>query len=140
MMSTHSGSVVSFSVEAGSGHILDDKTSREVFFHATQLADGTRKISLGTPVEFDVVPGGRGRYEAVRVRVVANNIDSPKPDAFRCPVCGAEVDGEPRAYEICDVCGWEDDPVQYDDPSSLGANAESLNNARITWKRSERSS
>jgi cold shock CspA family protein len=140
MMSTHSGSVVAFSVEAGSGQILDSKTSREVFFHATQLADGTRTISVGTSVDFDVVPGGRGRYEAVRVRVAAGTADSAKPEVFRCPVCGAPVDGEARAYEICDTCGWEDDPVQYDDPSSTGANAESLNDARTSWKRSERSS
>ena len=32
---------------------------------------------------------------------------------FPCPACGFLVFSEPPgSYEICDVCGWEDDPVQ----------------------------
>ncbi len=33
-------------------------------FHATSIADGTRRIATGTPVEFDVVAGLPGRWEA----------------------------------------------------------------------------
>jgi cold shock CspA family protein len=137
-MSTRTGSVVSFTRDAGAGEILDSKSGREVFFHATQLTDGTRTIDVGTAVEFDLVPGGRGRYEAVRVKAVGPGHDlSP---TFLCPVCSSEVDGTPRDYEICSSCGWEDDPVQFDEPAlSGGANSESLNEARVTWKRSERS-
>ena len=38
-------------------------------------------------------------------------------------------------YEICDVCGWEDDFVQADDPDYVGgANGDiSLNQAREQW-------
>jgi len=37
-------------------------------------------------------------------------------------------------YEICDVCTWEDDPVQFSDPSYAGgANKKSLNQARKEW-------
>jgi cold shock CspA family protein len=137
-MSTRSGLVVSFAVEAGVGAILDSTSGRQVFFHATQLTDGTRTIAVGTAVEFDLVPGGRGRYEAVRVKAVqpTKSVDG----SFCCPVCGAVVEGSVRSYEICEACGWEDDPAQFEDPTSLGANAESLNEARVAWKRSERSS
>jgi cold shock CspA family protein len=136
-MATRKGSVVSFSVAAGAGELLDAASGREVFFHATQLSDGTRTIGLGTTVEFEMVPGGRGRYEAVRVTVIQTPASIP---TFRCPVCSSEVEGSPRSYEICEGCAWEDDPAQFEDPSSSGANTESLNEARITWKRSERSS
>lgn len=31
-----------------------------------------------------------------------------------CTACGFEVFEEPvGGYEICPICGWEDDPVQY---------------------------
>jgi cold shock protein len=36
-------------------------------FHCTAIADGTRRISPGTPVEFDVVAGLPGRWEATRI-------------------------------------------------------------------------
>ena len=32
-----------------------------------------------------------------------------------CPCCGSKVLTALGEYEICDVCGWEDDPVQYND-------------------------
>ncbi|WP_076344136.1 CPCC family cysteine-rich protein [Paludisphaera borealis] len=45
-----------------------------------------------------------------------------------CPACGFEVFDEPSGcYEICPVCGWEDDPVQLRFPAMQGgANRESL--------------
>jgi cold shock CspA family protein len=33
-------------------------------FHATAIADGSRRIAVGTEVSFVVTPGHRGRYEA----------------------------------------------------------------------------
>ena len=55
-------------------------------------------------------------------------------ELFPCPCCGARTISEIGAYEICDVCGWEDDPVQSADPDYAGgANAESLNTARRKW-------
>ena len=45
-----------------------------------------------------------------------------------CPVCGRMILQE---YDICDVCGWENDPVQLANPTlSGGANHESLQEAR----------
>ena len=37
-------------------------------FHCTKIADGTREIPVGVPVEFNVAPGPLGRWEAVGIR------------------------------------------------------------------------
>ena len=37
-------------------------------FHCTVIADGTRTIAVGAAVEFEVVPGHLGRWEAAAVR------------------------------------------------------------------------
>lgn len=59
---------------------------------------------------------------------------TPEP-LLPCPCCGALSVDEPGQYEVCAVCGWEDDPVQSADPSyGGGANAESLQAARVSWK------
>ena len=47
-----------------------------------------------------------------------------------CPVCSKHSFEEAGKYEICPVCGWEDDPVQRRDPDFPGgANKMSLNEA-----------
>ncbi|WP_429318298.1 CPCC family cysteine-rich protein [Paraburkholderia sp. GAS448] len=52
-----------------------------------------------------------------------------------CPCCNSLTLTEHGGYEICDVCGWEDDPVQSNDPTFAGgANQNSLNEARILWQ------
>lgn len=47
---------------------------------------------------------------------------------FPCPSCRFLVFGEPPgSYEICDLCGWEDDHVQLANPAmGGGANKEKL--------------
>ena len=35
--------------------------------------------------------------------------ESRKNDSERCPCCGHFTIGEKAAFEICDVCFWEDD-------------------------------
>ncbi|MEQ0582364.1 CPCC family cysteine-rich protein (plasmid) [Pantoea dispersa] len=48
-----------------------------------------------------------------------------------CPCCGNKTILELGGYEICSICGWEDDPVQAEDPDfSGGANSPSLNEAK----------
>lgn len=48
-----------------------------------------------------------------------------------CPCCGQSTIEESGNYEICPVCGWEDDSVQADDPEfSGGANILSLKEVR----------
>lgn len=40
---------------------------------------------------------------------------------FKCPVCGQYVfKSGPGSYEICSICGWEDDKAQYEDPTLAG--------------------
>ena len=55
-----------------------------------------------------------------------------------CPVCGKyEFEGF-GSFDVCEVCGWEDDPVQERYPDEEGgANAMSLNQAREAYARGE---
>ncbi|WP_084170165.1 CPCC family cysteine-rich protein [Paraburkholderia ferrariae] len=57
---------------------------------------------------------------------------------FACPCCESRTLVDLGNYEICDICGWEDDPVQSDDPTfEGGANRWSLNEARAHWQRTK---
>ena len=49
-------------------------------------------------------------------------------DSYPCPSCGFLVFDEPSgSYDICQICGWEDDHVQLRYPSMRGgANGDSL--------------
>jgi hypothetical protein len=54
---------------------------------------------------------------------------------FRCPCCGQTTITAVGCYEICDLCGWEDDPVQSANPDYPGgANQKSLLQARDAWR------
>jgi hypothetical protein len=56
---------------------------------------------------------------------------------FHCPCCGyPTLDEEPPGtHVICAVCFWEDDRVQFDDPTFRGgANKVSLNDARASFE------
>jgi cold shock CspA family protein len=62
------GKVRSFDERRGLGEIEgDDRTTFP--FHCTAIADGTRRIAPGIPVEFDVVAGLPGRWEATAIEV-----------------------------------------------------------------------
>ncbi len=56
-------------------------------------------------------------------------------DRNLCPCCYAHSFDEAGAYEICPICGWEDDPVQrmYKDLCG-GANKMSLLQAREAFR------
>ncbi len=56
---------------------------------------------------------------------------------YPCPCCGYRTLPEPPlgTYSICDVCFWEDDRVQFDDPDyEGGANRVSLRQARDNYR------
>ena len=56
---------------------------------------------------------------------------------FACPCCGYYTLDEkpPGTYQICPVCWWEDDPVQFEDPTYPGgANELSLAQARENFR------
>lgn len=51
-----------------------------------------------------------------------------------CPVCGKHEFEEEDFFEVCPICGWEDDNIQRDDPDyEGGANNMSLNDYRKKW-------
>jgi hypothetical protein len=62
----------------------------------------------------------------------------------KCECCGFFTLPEDSIFEICPLCGWQDDGVQNDDPDYAGgANELSLNEYRSQWlkehKRTNRS-
>ena len=57
------GRVSAFDPRRGLGTVTDE-TGTEFDFHATAIADGSRRIDEGTAVTFCAAPGRRGRYEA----------------------------------------------------------------------------
>lgn len=54
-------------------------------------------------------------------------------EPFPCPACGFRTFSEPSgSFDICPVCGWEDDHVQLAHPRLQGgANGESLLEAQL---------
>lgn len=59
-----------------------------------------------------------------------------EPKKYKCPCCGHfTFEKKERAYDICPVCFWEDDPEQYNNPMMPnGANHVSLAVARVNYK------
>ncbi|MEM7174098.1 MAG: CPCC family cysteine-rich protein [Bacteroidota bacterium] len=61
-----------------------------------------------------------------------------KYNKYQCPCCKYYTleEGRENSFDICDVCYWEDDEIQEDDPSYTGgANDVSLNQARENFKK-----
>jgi cold shock CspA family protein len=61
------GTVAEFDDPRGLGTVVaEDGTAYP--FHCTAITDGTRTIDVGAAVEFDVVAGRMGRWEATALR------------------------------------------------------------------------
>ena len=60
------GTVTAFDDRRGLGTIRGDDGT-DYPFHSTRIADGTRTIAVGATVEFEVVPGQLGRWEAAAI-------------------------------------------------------------------------
>lgn len=60
------GTVESWDDHGGYGTIRAE-AGASYFFHCTQIVDGTRTITQGARVTFEVVPGRLGRWEATNV-------------------------------------------------------------------------
>lgn len=74
------GTVVDFDEHRGYGTVRADD-GRELFFHCTAIADGSRTIPVGASVAFAVVPGHRGTWEAANVQPVPTPATpSPAPE------------------------------------------------------------
>lgn len=66
-------------------------------------------------------------------RQMRAELGGPLPAWFPCPCCGflTLTERPPGTFDICPVCFWEDDNVQYNDPDYAGgANVVSPNQAR----------
>ena len=50
-----------------------------------------------------------------------------------CPCCETTPIPNRGEYDICEVCGWEDDPFQDENRDDLGANDLPLRDAKIHW-------
>ena len=75
-----------------------------------------------------------GKETPGQEKTMERAVPTEEQNGRKCPVCGKTVFTEPGKYEICDVCGWEDDPVQFKDPDYAGgANRLSLNESRRKW-------
>ncbi|MDP9332957.1 MAG: cold shock domain-containing protein [Actinomycetota bacterium] len=60
------GTVARFDSERGLGEITGADGATYPF-HSTVIADGSRTIAVGTAVEFEVVAGHLGRWEASEI-------------------------------------------------------------------------
>jgi cold shock CspA family protein len=60
------GTVQTFDERRGLGTITGSD-GRAYAFHATRVANGSRTIAVGADVEFEVVPGNLGRWEAATI-------------------------------------------------------------------------
>ena len=60
-------------------------------------------------------------------------------EKYRCPCCGYKTLDEPPpdTFDICEVCFWEDDGVQFDKPDFRGGpnKGVSLNEARANFRK-----
>ena len=66
---TVTGTVIAFDEHRGYGTVRATD-GRELFFHCTAIADGSRRIAVGAEVVFAVVPGHRGQWEAADVETL----------------------------------------------------------------------
>jgi cold shock CspA family protein len=77
----HTGQVVEFDADAGLGSLAAMADAIDVLaaavgvprryrFHCTAIADGSRSIEVGRTVNFAVVPGRLGSWEASDLRPV----------------------------------------------------------------------
>jgi len=60
------GTVTAFDEHRGIGELAGDDGAT-YGFHCTAIADGTRTIDVGAAVEFEVVPGHLGQWEAAAI-------------------------------------------------------------------------
>ncbi|WP_420130666.1 CPCC family cysteine-rich protein [Longimicrobium sp.] len=122
--------------EVRTGMVVDAGPGFRSAIHTVEMADSPSErrayVALGfrytSAAELD---GWQGvPWEGVTLEIPAEPILHP------CPCCGFRTmpDEERGSFDICPVCGWEDDRLQYADPDYRGgANEISLNQARAQF-------
>ena len=68
--------MTSFDAGRGLGEVSDEDGTR-YGFHATAVADGSRRIEVGASVVFTISPGHRGLYEARSLTPLTGFADPP---------------------------------------------------------------
>jgi uncharacterized protein YuzE len=115
--------------------LSDDDVSSFGFTYACDPQQVRGQIHL----DFDV----SGRLTGIEVLQASkilpssllNEYELKKRENLSCPCCRSTALTTRGKYEICNKCGWEDDPVQAENPDLAGgANALSLNQAREKWQ------
>jgi len=82
----------------------------------------------------DPVRENKNPYSVKSVPMGRSENDVSSEDERLCPCCHKYRFDEVGKYEICPICGWEDDPIARKDPSFAGgANKMSLNEARSVF-------
>jgi hypothetical protein len=73
----------------------------------------------------------------VSIDLEAEPVQDSTTTRYACPCCGFLTLSQepPGTYLFCEVCAWEDDGVQFRDPTYRGgANKVSLNEARENFR------
>jgi hypothetical protein len=83
----------------------------------------------------EIIEQHRTLYISISGLFVILRIVMENQSLYPCPSCGFMVFDEPSgSYDICPVCDWEDDPVQFSYPAmGGGANKESLHSYQQLW-------
>lgn len=61
--------MATFDDARGWGTVRGDD-GEELFFHCTAVADGSRRITAGTPVRYRLSPGHLGQWEATALELL----------------------------------------------------------------------
>jgi ferredoxin len=89
------GTVTEFDDAAGYGHITDTE-GRHVFFHCTQIADGTRTIAVGASVSFGEI-AYLGKYQAANITLVPSPTQGSN---MRLVIDPEKCQGHNRCYAL----------------------------------------
>jgi cysteine-rich CPCC protein len=85
---------------------------------------------------FELPHGTRAPWVHELIATLAGRA-TPLGVRYACPCCDflTFTEAPSGSYDICPVCGWEDDPVQFRDPEFAGgANDPSLLQARAAYQ------
>jgi hypothetical protein len=119
-------------VQAGPAHRPSFREAIHAVEFADRVSERRSQVALGFRYRDDLE---LGTWQDIPWK--DRTLDIPaEPILHPCPCCGFRTmaDEERGSYDICPVCGWEDDGVQYRDPDYQGgANTESLNEARAAF-------
>ena len=107
--------------------------------HLVGVEDGAVAGREIHDVLLDVLEPGDGQWPDWFIEAAADLAarDTPPGRRYACPCCGYLTLDEPPTgtYDICEVCFWEDDGVQFRDlDSEGGANKVSLSQARANFR------